>query len=185
MHRAGAQAARISCLDQPRVCLPYWLQTPANCVHGCRCNPSGAVLTPVADNVWGAERPFTWNRIDVGGRGAVIKLSDGTIWTQASKCGGAARCLQLRGCCTRLSSVYELPCAIGSRRKAANDASHVVQSPVELTPELRDAINALGALRHIVSPNFEHVKFARQVRHQCENTVQIDAAACVGTLLRP
>ena len=50
----------------------------------CRCNPSGAVLTPVADNVWGAERPFTWNGIDVGGRGAVIRLSDGTIWTQAS-----------------------------------------------------------------------------------------------------
>ena len=107
MHRAGAQAARISCLDQPRLCLPYWLQTPVNCAHGCRCNPSGAVLTSVADNVWGAERPFTWNRIDVGGRGAVIKLSDGTIWTQASKCGGAARCLQMRGCCTCLSSMYE------------------------------------------------------------------------------
>jgi len=58
--------------------------------HGCRCNPSGAVLTPVADNVWGAERPFTWNRIDVGGRGAVIRLSDGTIWTQASKGGGSS-----------------------------------------------------------------------------------------------
>ena len=40
----------------------------------------------------------------------------------------------------------------------------LLQSPVELTPELRDAINALGTLKHIVSPNYEHVKFAKQVR---------------------
>ncbi len=57
-----------------------------------------------------------------------------------------------------------------SRREAAGDAVTWVQSPVELTPELRDAINALGSLRHIVSPNFEHVKFAREVRHQCQIT---------------
>lgn len=38
-----------------------------------------------------------------------------------------------------------------------------MQSPVELTPELRDAINSLGTLKHIVSPNFEHIKFAKQV----------------------
>ena len=38
---------------------------------------AGKVLTPIADNVWGAERPFMWNRIDVGGRSAVIRLSDG------------------------------------------------------------------------------------------------------------
>ena len=47
---------------------------------------------------------------------------------------------------------------------------YALQSPVALTPELRDAINALGQLRHIVSPNFEHVKFARQVRCQREVT---------------
>jgi hypothetical protein len=38
---------------------------------------AGKVLTPILDNVWGAERPFMWNRIDVGGRSAVIRLSDG------------------------------------------------------------------------------------------------------------
>ena len=37
------------------------------------------------------------------------------------------------------------------------------QSPVELTPELRDTINSLGTLKHIVSPNYEHIKFAKQV----------------------
>ena len=35
---------------------------------------------------------------------------------------------------------------------------------MELTPELLDAINSLGTLKHIVSPNYEHIKFARQVR---------------------
>jgi hypothetical protein len=38
---------------------------------------AGKVLTPIVDNIWGAERPFMWNRIDVGGRSAVIRLSDG------------------------------------------------------------------------------------------------------------
>lgn len=38
---------------------------------------AGKVLTPIVDSVWGAERPFMWNRIDVGGRSAVIRLSDG------------------------------------------------------------------------------------------------------------
>lgn len=43
----------------------------------CWTNPAGKVLTPILNNVWGAERPFMWNRIDVGGRSAVIRLSDG------------------------------------------------------------------------------------------------------------
>lgn len=49
----------------------------------CWTNPAGKVLTPIMENVWGAERPFMWNRIDVGGRGAVIRLSDGSLWTQS------------------------------------------------------------------------------------------------------
>ncbi|CAE7705894.1 unnamed protein product, partial [Symbiodinium microadriaticum] len=37
-----------------------------------------------------------------------------------------------------------------------------VHSPVELDEELRDALDQLGPVRHIVSPNFEHVKWAAQ-----------------------
>ncbi|CAE7400250.1 unnamed protein product, partial [Symbiodinium necroappetens] len=37
-----------------------------------------------------------------------------------------------------------------------------VHSPVELDEELREALEQLGPVRHIVSPNFEHVKWAAQ-----------------------
>jgi len=75
-------------------------------------------LTQHSDNVWGAERPFAWLGIDVNGRGAVVKLSDGSLW---------------------------------------------VHSPVKLDPELKAAMDALGPVKHIVTPNFEHNKFAQQV----------------------
>ena len=99
MRRAGAQPAPQH-LSGPAALLPSSgpTHTSFSETRGCRCNPSGAVLTPVADNVWGAERPFTWNRIDVGGRGAVIRLSDGTIWTQA-------RCCRLLRCRARATTV--------------------------------------------------------------------------------
>ncbi len=54
----------------------------------------------------------------MGGRSAVLKLRDGSLW---------------------------------------------VHSPVELTPELKTALDAIGDVRHIVSPNYEHTKFAGQV----------------------
>merc|ERR1740139_2043241 len=38
-------------------------------------NRVGTVLTPVARNVYTADRPFLWNQIDVGCRMAVIELS--------------------------------------------------------------------------------------------------------------
>jgi len=78
-------------------------------------NPSGAILSPVVDDVWAAERPFVWNGIDVGGRMTVIRLGDGSLW---------------------------------------------VHSPVALDADLRKAIDALGPVRHIISPNYEHVKYA-------------------------
>mmetsp|Transcript_9707 Transcript_9707/g.29242 ORF Transcript_9707/g.29242 Transcript_9707/m.29242 type:complete len:319 (-) Transcript_9707:644-1600(-) len=78
---------------------------------------TGRVLTPIFDKVWGAERPFMFLGMDVGGRGAVIQLSDGSLWTQ---------------------------------------------SPVELTPALKQQLDAIGPVRHIVSPNYEHTKFGRQ-----------------------
>ena len=81
-------------------------------------NPSGAVLTPLVDDlVWAAERPFLWNSIDVGGKMGVVRLSDGSLW---------------------------------------------VHSPVDLDSPTRAAVDALGPVRHIVSPNFEHVKWAAQ-----------------------
>lgn len=80
-------------------------------------NKEGRVLTQYSENVWGAERPFAWLGIDVNGRGAVVKLSDGSLW---------------------------------------------VHSPVNLDPELKAAMDALGPVKHIVTPNFEHNKFAQQ-----------------------
>ena len=53
-----------------------------------------------------------------GGRMAVLRLSDGSIW---------------------------------------------VHSPVSLDDELADALAGLGEVKHIVTPNFEHTKFAQQV----------------------
>ena len=76
------------------------------------------MLTQHSENVWGAERPFAWLGIDVNGRGAVVKLSDGSVW---------------------------------------------VHSPVKLDPELKAAVDALGTVKYIVTPNFEHNKFAPQV----------------------
>jgi hypothetical protein len=37
------------------------------------------------------------------------------------------------------------------------------QSPVELTPDLRQACDDVGEVKHIVSPNFEHTSFGKQV----------------------
>jgi hypothetical protein len=34
---------------------------------------------------------------------------------------------------------------------------------VELTPDLRQACDELGEVKHIVSPNYEHVSFGKQV----------------------
>jgi len=80
-------------------------------------NVEGLVLTPVRENLWAAERPFVWNSIDVGGKMAVIKLSDGSLW---------------------------------------------VHSPIELDEKTKEAMDSLGPVKHIVSPNYEHVKYAKQ-----------------------
>lgn len=46
-------------------------------------NPSGEVLRPLAPNLWVAERPFVWNGIDVGGKMAVVRLADGSLWVHS------------------------------------------------------------------------------------------------------
>ncbi|CAM9637297.1 unnamed protein product [Ectocarpus sp. 4 AP-2014] len=80
-------------------------------------NPTGDDMVQVLGDVWCAERPFVWNGIDVGGRMAVVKLSDGSLW---------------------------------------------VHSPVDLDEPLKEALASLGPVGHIVSPNYEHVKYAKQ-----------------------
>lgn len=44
-----------------------------------------------------------------------------------------------------------------------SDGSLWVHSPVELDDDLAAALAELGEVKHIVSPNFEHTKFAQQV----------------------
>ncbi|CAK0783545.1 hypothetical protein CVIRNUC_006744 [Coccomyxa viridis] len=87
-------------------------------------NTSGRVLREVASNVWAADRPFLWNGIDVGGRMAVLRLSDGSLW---------------------------------------------VHSPVNLDDDLAAALAELGEVKHIVTPNYEHTKYAQQWRERYPN----------------
>ena len=46
-------------------------------------NPSGAVLLRLQPDLWVAERPFVWNNIDVGGKMAVIRLIDDSLWVHS------------------------------------------------------------------------------------------------------
>mmetsp|Transcript_7325 Transcript_7325/g.11153 ORF Transcript_7325/g.11153 Transcript_7325/m.11153 type:complete len:408 (+) Transcript_7325:46-1269(+) len=88
-------------------------------------NRLGTVLTPLAvPGVYGAERPFYWNKIDVGGRMAVI----------------------------------ELP-----KKDTTNTAKPdlFIHSPVNLDAALKIALEQIGTVKHIVSPNYEHVKYAK------------------------
>lgn len=87
-------------------------------------NRRGLVLTPLALNpgVYGADRPFLWNNIDVMGRMVVIELPSGK----------------------------------------ADRPDLWVHSPVALDGPLQKAIDSIGNVKHIVSPNYEHVKYAGQ-----------------------
>lgn len=79
-------------------------------------NPTGKTLTSYGP-IYAAERPFIWFGIDVGGRMAVIKLEDGSLF---------------------------------------------VHSPINLDGDLREELKAIGPVKHIVSPNYEHLKYAKQ-----------------------
>ena len=39
-------------------------------------NRLGVTLTPIATDLWAAERPFIWNNIDVGGRSVIARIND-------------------------------------------------------------------------------------------------------------
>lgn len=43
-----------------------------------------------------------------------------------------------------------------------SDQSLFVHSPIDLTPDLKNSLSKLGKVGHVVSPNYEHLKFARQ-----------------------
>jgi hypothetical protein len=45
-----------------------------------------------------------------------------------------------------------------------SDSSIWVHSPVHLDDDLAAALATLGDVKHIVSPNYEHTKYAQQVR---------------------
>ncbi|KAL3801658.1 hypothetical protein HJC23_013163 [Cyclotella cryptica] len=80
-------------------------------------NRLGAALTPAAPDIYTADRPFYWNKIDVGCRMTVVRLSNNDL---------------------------------------------VVHSPIGLDPPLLEALNKLnGNVVHVISPNYEHVKYAK------------------------
>jgi hypothetical protein len=82
-------------------------------------NRLGTALTPAAiPGVYTGDRPFYWNKVDVGCRMCVIQLNDeNDLW---------------------------------------------VHSPVGLDPATKVAIDKLGTVRYVVSPNYEHLKYAKQ-----------------------
>lgn len=88
-------------------------------------NRLGSVLTPASvPGVYTADRPFYWNKIDVGCRMTVIKQQNADL---------------------------------------------IVHSPVGIDPPLIRAIDELGTVKHVISPNYEHVKFAHQWAKQYPN----------------
>lgn len=88
-------------------------------------NRLGSVLTPASlPGVYTADRPFYWNKIDVGCRMTVIKQQNGDL---------------------------------------------IVHSPVGIDPPLIRSLEELGEVKHVISPNYEHVKYAHQWAKQYPN----------------
>uniref|UniRef100_A0A7S2LGU6 MEKHLA domain-containing protein n=1 Tax=Skeletonema marinoi TaxID=267567 RepID=A0A7S2LGU6_9STRA len=88
-------------------------------------NRLGSVLTPAAvPGVYTADRPFYWNKIDVGCRMTVIKQQNGEL---------------------------------------------IVHSPIGIDAPLIRSLEELGEVTHVISPNYEHVKYAHQWAEQYPN----------------
>jgi len=116
--RKGPRARPRVHIDTSRRVVTLASASSSSGTYDCWSNPTGAALSgPFRPDVYAAERAFVWNGIDVGGRSAVVRLSDGSLW---------------------------------------------VHSPVALDGELRAGLDGLGPVKYIVSPNFEHVKYAQQ-----------------------
>ena len=103
-------------------------------------NRLGSVLTPVGGGVYVACRPFLWNKIDVGCRMTVIELPPDS---------------------NELKSLSESSPELSEEKLATKKKPDLfVHSPVSLDGPLMVALNDIGTVRHVVSPNYEHVKFA-------------------------
>jgi len=103
-------------------------------------NRLGSVLTPVGGGVYVACRPFLWNKIDVGCRMTVIELPPDS---------------------NELKSLSESSPELSEEKLATKKKPDLfVHSPVSLDGPLMAALNDIGTVRHVVSPNYEHVKFA-------------------------
>ena len=102
-------------------------------------NRLGSVLTPVSiPGVYTADRPFYWNGIDVGGRMTVIRLQSSS---------------------SSYSSDDDDDDDDDEGGRRGDDL--VVHSPVFLDPPLVEALSKLGNVAHVISPNYEHVKYAK------------------------
>lgn len=49
-------------------------------------NRLGTAITPVAPDIYTADRPFIWNNIDVGGRATIIDLGGKSLWVHSPIC---------------------------------------------------------------------------------------------------
>ena len=117
----------------PNLCCSIKMKILNPAVQVTWSNRQGLTLTPVAQSVWAAERPFLWNGIDVGGRSVIVRMSDGNL---------------------------------------------LVHSPVEWTENLGRALDQLGGeIKYVVSPNYEHLKYAEQWAKQYPNALK---CACPG-----
>ena len=103
-------------------------------------NRLGSVLTPVSiPGVYTADRPFYWNRIDVGCRMTVV--------------------------------------ACKNPRGDSFPSQLFIHSPVSLDAQLVKAIDSIGQVRWVVSPNYEHVKYAKEWANHYKDATMV---ACPG-----
>jgi hypothetical protein len=81
--------------------------------------------------VYTADRPFVWNSIDVGGRMTVIELPSSSSSSSSSPDGNNN-----------------------------NKPDLWIHSPVDIDEPTMAAIQKIGVVKHVVSPNYEHLKYA-------------------------
>lgn len=100
-------------------------------------NRLGTALTPAAPGVYTGDRPFYWNNIDVGSRMTII---------------------QLQGSNNSSSSIGDGD----NNHKKTKKMDLWVHSPIGLDAATKAAVDRLGTVKYVVSPNYEHVKYAEQ-----------------------